>query len=25
VVEVVAMAFCVTNDEASAWLRALSF
>ncbi|VVM52046.1 hypothetical protein PS663_00840 [Pseudomonas fluorescens] len=25
VVEVVAMAFCVSNDEASAWLRALSF
>ncbi|MBS4090769.1 hypothetical protein KFS79_28860 [Pseudomonas sp. MBT-17] len=25
VVEVVALAFCVTNDEASAWLRALSF
>ena len=25
VVEVVAMAFCVTNDEASAWLRAMSF
>jgi hypothetical protein len=25
VVEVVAMAFCVTHDEASAWLRALSF
>lgn len=25
VVEVVAMAFCVTNDEASAWMRALSF
>ena len=25
VVEVVAMAFCVTTDEASAWLRALSF
>ncbi|WP_460100135.1 hypothetical protein [Pseudomonas sp. H3_C08] len=25
VVEVVAIAFCVTNDEASAWLRALSF
>lgn len=25
VVEVVAMAFCVTNDEASAWLRTLSF
>lgn len=25
VIEVVAMAFCVTNDEASAWLRALSF
>jgi DNA repair exonuclease SbcCD ATPase subunit len=25
VVEVVAMAFCITNDEASAWLRALSF
>lgn len=25
VVEVVAMAFCVTNDEAAAWLRALSF
>lgn len=25
IVEVVAMAFCVTNDEASAWLRALSF
>ncbi|WP_245006216.1 hypothetical protein [Pseudomonas viridiflava] len=25
VVEVVAMAFCVTNDEASAWLRILSF
>jgi|GEM_PF-1200579 len=25
VVEVVAMAFCVTNDEASTWLRALSF
>lgn len=25
VVEVVAMAFCVTSDEASAWLRALSF
>jgi DNA repair exonuclease SbcCD ATPase subunit len=25
VVEVVAMAFCVNNDEASAWLRALSF
>lgn len=25
VVEVVAMAFCVTNNEASAWLRTLSF
>lgn len=25
VVEVVAMAFCVTNDEASAWLRVMSF
>ncbi|AZF63748.1 hypothetical protein [Pseudomonas sp. LBUM920] len=25
VIEVVAMAFCVTNDEASAWLRAMSF
>ncbi|NVZ22147.1 hypothetical protein HX794_21125 [Pseudomonas costantinii] len=25
VVEVVAMAFCVTNDEASAWLRAMLF
>ena len=25
VVEVVAMAFCVSNDEASAWLRAMSF
>lgn len=25
VVEIVAMAFCVTNDEASTWLRALSF
>ncbi|MGY2364583.1 hypothetical protein ACW9IO_18680 [Pseudomonas azotoformans] len=25
VVEVVAMAFCVTNDEASVWLRAMSF
>lgn len=25
VVEVVAMAFCVTNDQASAWLRAMSF
>lgn len=25
VVEVVAIAFCVTNDEASAWLRAMSF
>lgn len=25
VVEVVAMAFCVTNDEASAWLRTMSF
>ncbi|MGU9812480.1 hypothetical protein [Pseudomonas sp. LF052] len=25
VIEVVALAFCVTNDEASAWLRAMSF
>ena len=25
VIEVVALAFCVTNDEASAWLRVMSF
>lgn len=25
VIEVVALAFCVTNEEASAWLRAMSF